>query len=143
MKFFQDGSNFRQQFQANLDYAFRKSDQNTPLLAPPHFKVDVLRDTGNSMSIGNLILSVSSATVSYLIHYDSLLQNTTVLLQNTTVLLQNATILLQNTTVITKCDVFYKNCDSAMFYQVQTCQKIWYNEKILIFAVGQKIKSTD
>ena len=66
------------------------------------------------MSIGNLILRVNSATVSYLIHYDSLLQNATILLQN-------ATILLQNATVITKCDVFYKNCDSAMFYQVQTC----------------------
>ena len=37
------------------------------------------------MSIGNLILGVNSVTVSYLIHYDSLLQNaTTILLQNAT-----------------------------------------------------------
>ena len=54
------------------------------------------------MSIGNLILGVSSVTVSYLIHYDSLLQNTTdivtkcdrSLLQNVSgFLLQNATLL--------------------------------------------------
>ena len=61
------------------------------------------------MNIENLILGVNSVTVSYLIHYDSLLQNATVfLLQNATVLLQNATVLLQNATVITKCDVYYK-----------------------------------
>ena len=37
------------------------------------------------MSIGNLILGVNSFTFSYLIHYDSLLQNATaILLQNVT-----------------------------------------------------------
>ena len=90
------------------------------------------------MSIGNFILGVSSVTVLYLIHYDSLLQNETdiitkynsyfitksdrnllqnwsgFLLQNATELLQiltvitNWTILLQNATVITRCDVHYK-----------------------------------
>ena len=76
------------------------------------------------MSIRNLIFGVNSVTVSYLIRYDSLLQNATaILLQNATEvyykmrqvfyykmrqLLQNATILLQNATVITKCDVYYK-----------------------------------
>ena len=75
------------------------------------------------MSIGNLILSANSVTVSHLVRYDSLLQNAIdiitkchryfiticdrsllqnasgLLLRNATVLLQNATILLQNATV--------------------------------------------
>ena len=67
-------------------------------------------------------MGVNSVTVSYLIHYDSLLENiaaillqnaTAILLQNATEvyykmrpLLQIATILLQNPTVITKCDVY-------------------------------------
>ena len=45
------------------------------------------------MSIGNLILGVNSATVKYLILYDSLLQNDTKMRQ-----------LLQNATRITNCD---------------------------------------
>ena len=61
-----------------------------------------LRDIGLSMNIENLILGVNSVTVSYLIHYDSLLQNATGFL------LQNVTVLLQNARVITKCDVYYK-----------------------------------
>ena len=44
-------------------------------------------DIGRSMSIGNLILGVNSVTVSYLIHYDSLLQNAT--------------------DIITKCDSYF------------------------------------
>ena len=62
---------------------------------------------------GNLILGVNSVTVSYLMHYDSLLQNATdILLQNAIevyykmrqILSQNATaILLQNAT-----EVYYK-----------------------------------
>ena len=90
------------------------------------------------MSIDNLILSVISVTVSYLIHYDSLLQNATdVLLQNATEvyykmrqvfyykmqqfyykirqLLQIVTTLLQNATVITKCDVYYNLRQYAVF----------------------------
>ena len=67
------------------------------------------------MSIGNLILVVSSATVSYLIRYDSLLQNATAIITNAVLiillqnasgfyykmrqLLQNATRLLQIATV--------------------------------------------
>ena len=56
------------------------------------------------MSIGNLVRGVNSVTVSYLIRYDSLLQNATdtirkwdrSLLQNASdFLLQNATVLLQ------------------------------------------------
>ena len=80
-----------------------------------------LKDTGHGMSIGNLHLGVSSVTVSYLIRYDTLLQNATdiitkcdsyfntkcdrSLLQNTSgFLLQNATVLLQNAMFITNCD---------------------------------------
>ena len=60
------------------------------------------------MSIGNLVWGVNSVTVSYLIRYDSLLQNATdttrkcdrSLLQNASgFLLQNATVLLQFGTV--------------------------------------------
>ena len=44
------------------------------------------------MSIGNLILGANSVTISYLIHYDSLLQLRQILLQNlTAILLQNET----------------------------------------------------
>ena len=83
------------------------------------------------MSIGNLILGVNSFTFSYLIHYDSLLQNATaILLQNVTEvyykmrqifyykmrqlyykmqqLLQVVITLLQHATVITKCEFFHK-----------------------------------
>ena len=48
-----------------------------PPPSPQLSKDEGLRDIGHSMSIGNLILSVSSVTVSYLIHYDSLLQSAT------------------------------------------------------------------
>ena len=94
-----------------------------PPPSPPLSKDEGLRDTGHSMNIGNLILGVNNVTVSYLIHYDSLLQNATdiiikcdsyfitecdsSLLQNTSgFLLQNATILFQNATVITKCNIY-------------------------------------
>ena len=84
-----------------------------------------LRDIGHSMNIGDLILGVNSVTISYLINYDSLLQNATdittkcdsyfitkcdrSLLQHASgFLLQNTTVFLQNATVITKCDAYYK-----------------------------------
>ena len=77
------------------------------------------------MSIRNPIFRVNSVTVSYLIRYNSLLQNAAdvitkcdiyfvtkcdrCLLQNPTgFLLQNAIVLLQNATIITKCDIYYK-----------------------------------
>ena len=80
------------------------------------------------MSIRNLILGVSSVTVSYLIHYDSLLQNPTDIitkcdnyfiakcdrssLQNALgSLIQNATALWQNRTVFTNCNKFITKCD--------------------------------
>ena len=95
-----------------------------PRPSPILSKGEELRDIAHIMSIGNLILGVNSVTVSYLIHYDSLLQNArAILLQNATEvyykmrqvfyykmqqLLQIATILLQNATVIIKYDVYYK-----------------------------------
>ena len=99
------------------------------------------------MSIRNVIFGVSSVTVSYLIRYDSLLQNAAdvitkcdsyfipkcdrsllqnasgFLLQKATVLLQNAAILLQNATVITKCDVYCK-LRQYNFYQLTVLQKL-------------------
>ena len=61
------------------------------------------------MNIGNLILDVNSITVSYLIYYDSLLQNASgFLLQNATVLLQNVTVTTNCNNFITKCDSYYK-----------------------------------
>ena len=106
---------------------WQKYTPPSPLLS----KDEGLRDIGHSMSIENLILGVNSVTVSYLIHYHSLLQNATdiitkydsyfitkcdrSLLQNASgfllqirQLLQIATISLQNATVITKCDYCYK-----------------------------------
>ena len=101
---------------------------------PPLSKDEGLRDSGHIMSIGNLILGANIVTVSYLIRYDSLLQNATdiitkcdskfitkcsrSLLQNTSgFLLQNATILLQNATVITNCDNFITKWD--VYYKVR------------------------
>ena len=99
----------------------RKSDWNTPVSPTPLFKDKGLKDIRHNMSTGNLILVVNSVTVSYLICYNSLLQNATdvitkcdsyfitkcdrSLLENASgFLLQNATVLLQNATFITNCD---------------------------------------
>ena len=70
------------------------------------------------MSIENLIWGVRSVTVSYSIHYDSLLKNATDIITKCghyfitkceRSLLQNMLgFLLQNATVITKYDVYYK-----------------------------------
>ena len=82
------------------------------------------------MSIGNPILGVNRVTVSYVIHYDGLLQNATdiitkcdnyfigkcdrsLLQKASSFLLQNATVLLQNVTVATNCDNFITKCDSC------------------------------
>ena len=97
--------------------------------SPPFSQDEGIKDTEHSMSIENLIWGVNSVTVSYLIHYDSSLQNATditikcdsyfitkhdrILLQNKSgFLLENATVLLQNVTVITNRDDFITKCDS-------------------------------
>ena len=49
-----------------LEYAFSEGDKNTPLPSPPLSKEEVLRNIGRNISIGNLILGVSSVSVSYL-----------------------------------------------------------------------------
>ena len=115
MEFCYHGSNFRRKFQAVMEYA-----------SPPLSKDEALKNIGHSMSNRNLIFGVSSVKVSYMIRFDSLLQNATdvitkcdscfitkcdrSLLQNASeFLLQNATILLQNATFIT-------NCDSTVLY---------------------------
>ena len=119
--------------------------------SPPLSKDEELKNIGHSTSIRNLIFGVNSVTVSYLILYDSLLQNATdvitkcesyfitkldrdllqnasvFLLQNATVLLQNATILLQNTTVITKCDVYYKLRQYTGFQINEKLNYLWYS----------------
>ena len=59
-------------------------------------KDEGLKDTGHSMTIGNLFLHANSVTVSYLIRYDSLLQN-----KMRQILSQNATaISLQTATAV-------------------------------------------
>ena len=80
-------------------------------------------DIGHIMSIGNLILGVNKVTVSYFIHYGSLLQNGTDIITKFEScfmtefhrsLLQNASgFLLHNVTVITDCDNFTRKCDSC------------------------------
>ena len=93
MKFSYHGSNSKRKFQAVLGYVFRETDENTSLLSPSLSKDKALKNIGHSMSIRNLIFGFNSVTVSYLIRYDSLLQNTT--------------------DVITKCDsCFIAKCDS-------------------------------
>ena len=69
-----------------------------------------LKNIGHCVSIRNLIFGVNSVTVSYLIRYDSLLENATdVVTKCDRSLLQRASdFLLQNAAVITKCDVYYK-----------------------------------
>ena len=65
--------------------------------SPPLSKDEGLKNIGRSMSIRNLIFGFNSVTVSYLIRYDSLLQNAT--------------------DVITKCNSFITKCDS--YYKMQ------------------------
>ena len=90
--------------------------------SPPLSKYEGIKESWYNMSIGNLSLGINSVTVSYLIRYDSLLQNATDIITKcdsnfiTTCdksLLQNASgFLLQNATVVTNCDDFIIKCDS-------------------------------
>ena len=93
----------------------------------PLSKGEELRGIRHSMSNGNLILDVNSISVSYLIYYDSLLQNTTDIViicdsyfitKYDRSLSQNAWgFLLQNATVITNYDDFITKCD--LYYQLR------------------------
>ena len=80
----------------------------------PFSEDEGLRDIGHSMSIGNLILGVNSVTLSYLIHYDSLLQNATdIIAKCGSYFITNCDrSLLQNTSsFITSCYSFIKICE--------------------------------
>ena len=90
------------------------------------------KDIEHSMSIENLILGINSVTVSYLIRYDSLLQNAadiitkyerSILQNESGFLLQNTTVLLQNATVITNSDNFIRKCDSYYKMRQYTLHK--------------------
>ena len=70
--------------------------------SPPLSKDEGLKNIGHNMRIRNLIFGANSVTVSYLILYDSLLQN------ESGFLLQNATVITKCDDFITKCDVYYK-----------------------------------
>ena len=72
-----------------------------PSLPSSLSKDEGLKNIGHSMSIRNLIFGVNSVTVSYLIRYDSLLQNAT--------------------DVITKCDSYFiTKCDRSLLQNVTT-----------------------
>ena len=67
------------------------------------FKDEGLSGIRQGTIIKNLVLANNSITISYFIHYDSLLQNVTdVYYKKHQVFLQNVTVLLQ------KCDSYYK-----------------------------------
>ena len=84
------------------------------------------------MSIGNLIFGVNSVTASYLICYDSFLQNAKDIITKCDSyfitkcdisLLQNASgFLLQNAAVITICDDFITKCDN--YYKMRSLLQI-------------------
>ena len=106
--------------------------------SPPLSKDEGLKNIGHSMSIRNLIFGVNSVTVSYLICYDSLLQNATDVITKCDSyfitkcdrrFLQNAScLLLQNATLITKCDVYHKlrqynvKCFANLYPRESFCQ---------------------
>ena len=122
--------------------------QKYTLPSPLLSKDEGLRDIGHSINIGNLILSVTSVTVSYLIHYDSLLQNATDIItkcdsyfitkcdrslsQNASgFLLQNVTVLFQNETVITNCNDVITKCNS--YYKMRCLLQITREHRTSLF----------
>ena len=82
-------------------------------------KDEGLKDIRHSMTIGNLFLRASSVTVSYLIRYDSFLQNKMlqILSQNATAILLQQYITKCVRFFVTKCDSFITKCDS--YYKLQ------------------------
>ena len=95
-----------------------------------------LRDIGHSRSIGNLILGVSRVTVSYLIHYDSLLQNATdIITKCDRSLSQNETGFL----LATKCDSFYKL--RRYYYKMRQLLEIAIVQYASLILVSLKINS--
>ena len=89
---------------------------------PALSKEERLKDIGHIMSIGNLILGVNSVTVSYLIRYESLLQNATDIFTNATAnLLQNMSkvyykmrqVFYYKMRQLLQIAMFITNCDST------------------------------
>ena len=62
-----------------MEYLPREAKKNTLFFSLPHSKDELIQSTGHSMSIGNLIIFYS-VMVSYLIRYNSLLQDATVII---------------------------------------------------------------
>ena len=101
--------------------------QKYTCLSTPLSNEEGLKEIGHSMSIRNLIFCVNSVTASYLICYDSLLQNETDIIticnscfitKCNRSLLQNASgFLSQNVTAITNCNNFIKKCN--IYYNLQ------------------------
>ena len=103
------------------------------------------KDIGNNMNMAldtrkSNFVNQEWFAVSYLVHYDTLLQNATDIntkcdkssLQNaSTSLLQNATLLLQIATVITKYVNFITKCDSH--YKIHCLLK---NVSVQSFIIG-------
>ena len=99
----------------------------SPLLS----KDEGLSDIGHSIRIENLILEANSVTVSYLIHYDSLLQNATdiITIYDSYFITKWDRSLFQNATVITNCDDFITKCGSyykmLRLLQIPTVQTVY------------------
>ena len=132
MKVCYHGSNFRQKFQAVLEYAFRECDKNTTLPRLRSLKTKELRDIRYSISIGNLILGFNSVKVSCLIHYDTLITKccSYFITKCNKSLLQNASVITNCDDLIIKCDNYYK---MRRLLQIATVQGI-------MFRRGKKMK---
>ena len=110
----------------------------------PLSKDERLRDIGHSRSIGNLILGVSRVTVSYLIHYDSLLQNATDIITkcDSDFITKCDRSLSQNETgflLATKCDSFYKL--RRYYYKMRQLLEIAIVQYASLILVSLKINS--
>ena len=82
-------------------------------IPPPFYSLSKdkgLRNIGQMMSIENLILGVNSVGASYLILYDSLLQNATANLSQNVLgfLLQDAKVITNYDNIVKKYDCYYK-----------------------------------
>ena len=81
------------------------------------------------MIIGNLILDVNSVTVSYLIHYDSLLQNATYYYK-----MRQLFYYKMRQKFITKCDDFITKYDS--YYKMRRLLQIATVHSMIIESFG-------
>ena len=68
---------FQEKIPNRSEVCVQREWQNHTSPSPPFSQEEGIKDTGHSMSIGNLSVGINSVMVSYLIRYDSLLQNAT------------------------------------------------------------------